>query len=113
MFNHTLAACALLYCVAHASAYAAPQQDATLPAHQHQSHAMANQPASAPTNPTIAAQASAYTDMWASYRKFTDPPLANWRQSNALVEQIGGWMAIAQEAHAGMSSEADAAKDKK
>jgi hypothetical protein len=76
------------------------------PAHQ---HAMPKLEASA----AVASLDYPATGIWASYRKFSDPPLANWRQSNALVEQIGGWMAIAKEVHGGMANELDAAKDKK
>ncbi len=115
MTKYSLAASALLctllcaaLCTISPSALAQTPAPAPESAHQHHHHAMAK-----PVTSTSQLELPS-TGIWASYRKFSDPPLANWRQSNALVEQIGGWMAIAKETHGGMAGmEAEATKDKK
>lgn len=62
------------------------------------------------TAPSMAASGSSanYRSAFEGYRAFTEQPVTNWRQSNDLVRQIGGWQAYAQEAQGGDQAPASA-----
>ncbi len=55
------------------------------------------------TAPSKAASGASlnYRSAFEGYRAFNEQPVTNWRQSNDLVRQIGGWQAYAQEAQGG------------
>jgi len=64
---------------------------------------------SAQAQPAPAASAASnasgtYRSAFDGYRKFSDEPVAPWRQSNDTVRKIGGWRTYAREAQAGASA---------
>ena len=69
-------------------------------------------PAQAPSPSAPAAPSSAagvtYRSPLENYRRFSDEPVASWRQANDLVGQIGGWKAYAREAASGSAPAAPA-----
>lgn len=51
-----------------------------------------------PTDPRAPVPAASYTPPLQAYQRFDEPPVAPWRESNALVAQRGGWRTYAREA---------------
>lgn len=48
-----------------------------------------------PANPKLEVPPVRYESAFAGYRPFRDGPVASWRESNELVEKLGGWKAFA------------------
>ena len=51
-----------------------------------------------PTDAKAQVPAALYVSPLRAYQGFAEPPVAPWRETNALVRQRGGWRAYAREA---------------
>ncbi|MBY0365788.1 hypothetical protein [Pelomonas aquatica] len=90
------------------SALAGPASaQSTTPPAVKQSSTAAQTNSTAPSKAASGALAT-YRSAFEGYRAFTEQPVTNWRQSNDLVRQIGGWQAYAQEAQGGDPAPASA-----
>ncbi len=45
-----------------------------------------------------------YVSVFKGYKAYNDQPIVSWRESNEVVEKIGGWRAYAKEASQGDSA---------
>jgi hypothetical protein len=68
-------------------------------------------PARPPVSDTRSANGAAlYVSPFASYRRFTEQPTANWSEVNDRVRTIGGWQAYARESQGEAPPNANATK---
>ena len=51
-----------------------------------------------PADPKAPHTPASYSSPLQAYQRFTEPPIAPWRETNDLVGQRGGWRAYAREA---------------
>jgi hypothetical protein len=57
-----------------------------------------------PADPAASVPKLQHRSALADYRRHADPPPADWKGANQLVDRIGGWRAYAREAAQGAAS---------
>ena len=61
-----------------------------------------------PAYPQAPVPAASYFSPLRAYRRFAEPPVAPWRETNVLVGQRGGWRAYAREGRDSSSAQPEA-----